>query len=273
MLAHEAWLAGRVTERDWQGFVRLREVTDPSAFYIVYDWHDGHTLAQILDEERHRRRARCAVAEVIDAGLAIARALGRLHRQGVTHRDIQPRNLHRSDDGQWRILDLGVALSGREPSEVRALHAGTPSYMNPEQWLEQDAEAGPARYADARSDLFALGVTLYEWLTGTLPYGEIEPWQIARYRHDPRAPSRRRPDVPIWLDHVLLKAIARDRSERFETVEEFVLALERGAARPLPAPSRTPLIVRDPAALWRSAFFVALIFDCLLVFWLLFLPR
>ncbi|TMH70487.1 MAG: bifunctional protein-serine/threonine kinase/phosphatase, partial [Betaproteobacteria bacterium] len=136
-----------------------------------------------------------------------------------------------------------------------------------------DTAADPVRYGDAQSDLFALGVTLYECLTGALPYGEIEPWQIARYRRDPRAPSRRRPDIPIWLDHVVLKAIARDRRERFETAEEMVLALERGAARPLAAPGLTPLAVRDPAALWKIAFGIALIFDALLIFWLLFLPR
>jgi len=114
---------------------------------------------------------------------------------------------------------------------------------------------------------------LYEWLTGTLPYGEIEPWQLARYRRDPPSPSRRRPDVPIWLDQVVLKAVARDRRERFETAEELVLALERGAARPLAVRGATPLVVRDPAALWKIAFAIALIFDVLLVFWLLFLPR
>jgi serine/threonine protein phosphatase PrpC len=273
MLAHEAWLARRVTQRDAQGFVRIRETAAPSAFYLVFDWHSGTTLAQMLADRRGATAKRSGVADVVAAALQIGRALGRLHRQGVIHRDINPRNLHRSEDGQWRILDLGVALSGREPPELRALHAGTPSYMNPEQWLDPDAGARHACQADAQSDLFALGVTLYEWLTGMLPYGEIEPWQIARYRRDPTPPSRRRPDIPIWLDHILLKAIARDRRERFETAEELVLALERGAARPLPAPGHTPLVVRDPVAIWRIAFAVALLFDVLFVVWLLFLPR
>src|SRR5947208_1588273 len=78
-------------------------------------------------------------------------------------------------------------------------------------------------------------------------------------------------DVPIWLDHVALKAIALDRKQRFETAEEMVLALERGASRPLAAPGATPLVARDPAALWKIAFGVSLLFNALLVYWLLFL--
>ena len=79
--------------------------------------------------------------------------------------------------------------------------------------------------------------------------------------------------MPIWLDHVVLKAVARDPRQRFETAEEFALALERGAARPLQAPPATPLLRREPAALWKAALLVSLLFNALLVVWLLFLPR
>ncbi|HET9646153.1 MAG TPA: bifunctional protein-serine/threonine kinase/phosphatase [Burkholderiaceae bacterium] len=262
MLAHEAWLGARVTERDDRGFVRVHEVHEPSALYIVFDWHGGQTLEHWLAQGR-----RFSVDEVVAGSLEIVRALGRLHRHGVIHRDIKPGNLHLADDGHWRILDLGVALSGREPAAQRQLRAGTPSYMNPEQWIEE----GPG--ANAASDLYAMGVTMYRWLTGRLPYGEIEPYQKARFRRDPIAPSRLRPDVPIWLDHVVLKAVALDERQRFETAEEFALALERGASRALRAPAVTPLIRRDPSALWKAALVVSLLFNVLLVVWLLFLPR
>ena len=79
--------------------------------------------------------------------------------------------------------------------------------------------------------------------------------------------------MPIWLDHVVLKAIALDPKQRFETAEEFVLALERGASRPLAAPNGTPLAARDPRVLWQIALGVSLLFNALLVYWLLFLPR
>ena len=261
MLAHEAWLGQRVCARGDAGFVRVHErAADATALYTVFDWHQGRTLEQVLASGK-----RPPVADVVAAAVQLARAPGLLHRQGVVHRDIKPGNLHRGDDGQWRVLDLGVALSGREGAAQRELHAGTPSYMNPEQW---DGAA-----ADAAGDLFALGVTLYQWLTGHLPYGEIEPFQSGRYRRDPTAPSRLRPDVPIWLDHLLRKAVARELALRFETAEELLLALERGASRPVSAPPATPLLRRDPAAAWKIGLAFSLLLNGLLVVWLLFLPH
>ncbi len=269
MLVHEAWIAGRVAEavprRGEAGFVRSRPTPDASAFYIVFDWHPGETLEQLRASGR-----RFEVADIVEATLGLARAIGRLHRLGIVHRDIKPGNLHLGDDGQWRILDLGTAVSGSDSVAVRQRPAGTPSYMNREQW---GTDTAPPAAADEAADIYALGVTLYEWLTTKLPYGDVEPYQVGRFRRDPRPPSRLRPDVPIWLDHVVLKAVALERAARFDTAEEFVLALERGAARPLGAPRGTPLAVRDPTTLWKIGFGVSLLFNALLIYWLLFLPH
>ena len=269
MLAHEGWLGARLTERlapgEPAGFVRTRQPRaghEASAFYLVFDWHAGRTL-----EQRLAAGQRGEVGEIVAAAITIGKALGRLHRAGVVHRDIKPDNLHCADDGRWRILDLGAAVSGHEPEAARVLHAGTPSYMNPEQWADEPQPA------DAASDLYALGATLYRWLGGRLPYGEIEPYQRGRYRHDPASLSRLAPDVPVWLDHLVRKAVARDPKLRFETAEELVLALERGAARVLAAPAATPLALRDPAALWKVGFAIAALLNGLLIVWLLFLPR
>jgi serine/threonine protein phosphatase PrpC/serine/threonine protein kinase len=262
MLAHEAWLGLRITATGEHGFVKVHPREGQlSAFYLVFDWHHGRTLEQLMNGG-----APPAVADAVAAATAWARALARLHRQGVIHRDIKPGNLHLGEDGVWRLLDLGVALSGRESAAQRELHAGTPSYMNPEQWEE-------GGQADAGSDLFALGVTLYQWLTGRLPYGDIEPYQLGRYRRDPVHASRQRPDVPIWLDHLLAKAVARQAAQRFETAEELLLALERGASRPLSAPPATPLIQRDPQALLKLCLGLSVALNLVLLLWVLILPR
>jgi serine/threonine protein phosphatase PrpC len=271
MLAHEAWLAKRMrTSRAADNLVALVDLDKPTAFYLLYEWHAGETLQQMLD-----RKHAFSVVQAVQVATHAAKALGRLHRQGVIHRDVKPANLHQGEDGVLRLLDLGVALSGREPESTRLLHAGTPSYINPEQWgYNARGGEGPEEGPDAQSDLFALGVTLYQLLAGgKLPYGDVLPYQAGRYWRDPIAPSRHNPEVPIWLDHIALKAVARDKRQRFETAEELLLALERGASRPLTAPPPTPLMQRDPTALWKIALGLSVLVNVLLVYWLLFLPK
>jgi serine/threonine protein kinase len=279
MLAHEAWLARAMqSSRAADHLVYLHErppaAKGQTAFYLLYDWHAGETLQQMLE-----RGHRFSPMQAVTAATHVLKALGRLHRQNVVHRDIKPANLHLGEDGVLRLLDLGVAISGREPQAMRQLHAGTPSYINPEQWGFAITAAGvdsaaPAEPPDAKSDLFALGVTLYQLLTdGQLPYGEVLPYQSGRYYRDPVAPSRHNPEVPIWLDHVVQKAVARDKRARFETAEEFLLALERGASRPLTAPAATPLLQRDPTMLWKLLLVISGLFNLLLIYWLLFLPK
>lgn len=269
LLAHEIWLGLRLTEDARQrrqgqaaGLVGVRRPAQPSHFYAVFDWHAGQTLEQQLAAGE-----RPDAAELLRMARAIALALSLLHAARCVHRDVKPANLHRGEDGQWRLLDLGVALSERSPPALRGLHAGTPSYINPEQWDQ------PPRPPDAGSDLFALGVTLYQALSGRLPWGELEPYQRARYARAPQPLRRLRPELPIWLDHLILKAIATDPKQRFETADEFLLALERGAARSLPAPRSTPLAAREPLLLWQIGLFVSVLLNLLLVLWLLGLPK
>ena len=114
-------------------------------------------------------------------------------------------------------------------------------------------------------DMYAAGVTLYRALTRKFPYGEVEPFQHPRFG-DPVAPIRYRPDIPEWLENVLLKAVARDPALRFETAEEFLLALERGAARPLAAPAATPLLSRAGENRWRTAALLSLVINIVLIY-------
>ncbi|GGC16425.1 serine/threonine protein kinase [Oxalicibacterium flavum] len=248
--AHEEWLARRVVGRF---FPQVISPAQKSRLYYLTTWHEGSTLQQQLDVGKH-----FTIPEVLGCGIRLVRALGALHRRSIVHRDIKPANIHLGSDGELRILDLGVAQSGLEAEdEVRAPRAGTPSFLAPEQF--DDAPASPA------TDLYAAGVTLYLLLTRRYPYGEIEPFQTPRFG-SPVMPSRHRPDLPMWLENVLLKAIAADPAERFETAEEFLLALERGAAQPLARPAAKPLAERDPTALWRALALISVVANLLLLY-------
>lgn len=268
MLAHEIWLGLRLAEAPRHrrrggesGFVRVHPPAEGAThFYAVFDWHGGQTLEQLLAQ------GPLDVAQAMALGTTVARALSLLHAAGVVHRDIKPANLHLGDDGQWRVLDLGVALSPRAPAAARELHAGTPSYINPEQWQD------PPAPADAGADLFALGVTLYQALTRRLPYGEIEPYQLGRYKREPAAVSRLQPSVPMPLDRLVMRAIAREARARFETADELLLALERLAARDQPAPPRAARAAGDPAVPWQIGLALSVLLNLLLIGWLAFLP-
>jgi serine/threonine protein phosphatase PrpC len=261
MLAHEIWLGQRLAGQKRRGLssnplVRLRQPESPSAFYAVFDWHGGQTLEQLI------AAAPLEPAQAVDMAKACAQALGLLHAARCVHRDVKPANLHRGDDGVWRLLDLGVTLSPRAPKSLAGLHAGTPAYVNPEQW---DGEA-----PTPGSDLYALGVTLYQALTGRLPFGELAPYQDSRKRKEPPSVTRLNPAVPMWLDRLVARAMARDAGRRFETAEELLLELERGAARGLQTVA--PRAQRDPLLPWQLGLAVSLLFNALLVLWLLALP-
>jgi len=221
-----------------------------SCLYYVMSYHEGATLQQRLD-----RGAHFSIADTVKLGIRLLKGLGALHRLNIVHRDIKPANLHLGADDKLRILDLGVALNRGAMHLTSDGSAGTPSYMAPELLAGQPA--------DAQADLYAAGVALYHLLTRKYPYGEIEPFQHPKFG-DPAMPTRYRPDIPQWLEAVLLKAVAREKKLRFETAEEFLLALERGERGPVAQPPRTPLVARDPLLLWHSIAAVSLILNLIL---------
>ena len=165
-----------------------------------------------------------------------------LHRRNILHRDIKPENLLRGDDGELRLLDFGLAYCpGLSQDEAHSL-PGTPSYIAPEAF----DGAAPA----ARQDLYAAGVTLYRSLTGHYPFGEIEAFQRPRFG-TPTPASRYRPDLPAWLDECLARALASEPTQRYETAEQWLLALEQGERKALAVKPR-PLLEREPLKVWRG---------------------
>ncbi|MBL8435459.1 MAG: bifunctional protein-serine/threonine kinase/phosphatase [Zoogloea sp.] len=255
-LAHEEWLARRVNDA-W--FPQVIPHPQRSHLYYLMSWHDGATLKARLDNGH-----RFGSGEVAELGTRILKGLAALHRLSIVHRDIKPDNLHVDAEGRLRILDLGVAAAdsqhdGQKFEEIN--NPGTPSYMAPELHAARPEPASP------QTDLYAVGVTLYQLLTRKYPYGEIEPFQTPKFG-DPVPPTRYRPDIPAWLESVLLKAVAREPRARFETAEEFLLALERGAHRPLVVPRKSPLLERDPQLGLKLVAALSLVAN-LLMLWLL----
>ncbi len=252
-LLMEEWLAKRVLAHYFPQVVP-QVAGARSALYYVMSYHEGATLQQRLDQGQH-----FSVADVAQIGIRLAKGLSALHRLHVIHRDIKPANLHSDIEGKLRILDLGVAMNPWTEDSARG-NAGTPSFIAPELF------AGAA--ATVQSDLYAAGVTLYHLLTRKYPYGEIEPFQHPRFG-DPVPPTRYRPDIPQWLETILLKAVARDPAQRFETTEEMLLALEHGEMQPLAALPPTPLMARNPLAVWQTLALASFLFNLILLYFLL----
>jgi protein phosphatase len=200
------------------------------------------------------------IAGVAKAGVDILKGVAALHRLNIIHRDIKPANVHQGIDQCLRILDLGVATSS-SVGEIDAIeNPGTPSFMAPE--LFNGGEAA------VRSDLYAIGVTLYHLITRKYPYGEIEPFQHPRFG-EPIPPSRYRPEIPQWLENIILKAVAPLPEARFETAEEMLLALENGELKPILAPARTPLIARARFIKWQWIAVFSLLLNLFFIFLLI----
>lgn len=254
-LAYEEWLGRRVVSPD---FPQVVAWPTRAHLYYLMSWHEGASLARHLQQGR-----RFTPVEAADLATRVLKALTVLHRLGIIHRDIKPENVHLGADGRLRLLDLGVAAAdGHEGTETfgEINNPGTPSYMAPE--LHAGGTASEA------SDLYAIGVTLYQLLTRKYPYGEIEPFQHPKFG-DPVPPTRYRPDIPEWLESIILKAVAREPEARFETAEEFLLALDHGAQRPLRVARSTPLLQRDPQFALKLLAVGSVVLNLLLLFVLL----
>lgn len=261
VLAGDAEAASRLLAEEWflkrvhsHYFPDVLALPGRNFLYFAVRYFDGATLQDKLDAGQH-----FSPVEAVTLAIRVLKGLAALHRLDIVHRDLKPANLHVDNDGKLRILDLGVARCPTLDARESNAQPGTPSYMAPE--LFNDMDAG------AQTDLYAVGVTLYHLLTRKYPYGEIEPFQHPKFG-EPAPPARYRPDIPPWLENAILKAVAREPAQRFETAEEMLLALERGEANPL-LRRRTPLIERSPAGAWPLIATLSIALNLLLLFLLL----
>ncbi|MGV3581507.1 MAG: protein kinase domain-containing protein [Methylophilus sp.] len=249
-LMNEEWLAKRVVSQCVPQVLPL-SIDRRHHLYYVMTWHEGATLQQRLDNGHH-----FTINGVAKVGADLMRGLSMLHRVNIVHRDIKPANIHIGSDQRLRILDLGVALNTTVVMPETMENPGTPSFMAPELF--------EGKTASIASDVYAAGVTLYYLLTRKYPYGEIEPFQTPRFG-EPIRPTRYRPEIPSWLENIILKAIARDIEKRFETSEEMLHALEYGELRPV-AVQRTPLIARARLVTWQWFAIFSLMLNFLLIY-------
>jgi beta-lactam-binding protein with PASTA domain/predicted Ser/Thr protein kinase len=185
--------------------------------YIVMEYVEGRTLRDVIRSEGPLMPERAA-----EIAAAVARALSAAHQTGLVHRDIKPGNIMITSDGQVKVMDFGIArtATGDTLTQTAAV-LGTASYLSPEQ-----AQGEPV---DARSDIYSLGCVLYEMLIGNAPFTGDSPVAIA-YKHvrdDPVPPSQKNRDVPRDLEAVVMKAMAKNPANRYQSADEMRQDLER----------------------------------------------
>src|SRR5438876_10614527 len=187
-------------------------------YYIAMEYLDGRSLKELIVA-----RGPAPIHLAVDYARQILAAIRFAHRHGIVHRDIKPHNVLVDAEGRLKVTDFGIARAGASQMTEAGSIIGTAQYLSPEQ------ARGSA--VDQRSDLYSVGVVLYEMLTGDVPFTGETPVEIAmRHLSDtPQPPSTKRPEIPPDLDMIVLRALAKNPDDRFQTAEEMDAELERVA--------------------------------------------
>jgi eukaryotic-like serine/threonine-protein kinase len=202
--------------------------------YIVMEYVDGRTLRDLLREDRRLLPERAM--EITDG---VLRALDYSHRNGIVHRDIKPGNVMLTRASDVKVMDFGIA---RAVSDSQATMTQTAQVIGTAQYLSPEQARGER--VDARSDLYSTGCLLYELLTGRPPFTGDSPVAIAyqHVRENPIPPSRVDPEIPGWADAIVLKAMAKDPADRYQSAGEMRQDIQRAlSGMPVAAPTRTEL--------------------------------
>jgi predicted Ser/Thr protein kinase len=211
---------------------------DAGRQYIVFEYVEGENLKQLLE-----RTGPMSVHEALDMALQMARALSFAHGRGLIHRDVKPQNVLLNAEGQAKMTDFGIARSvDVQGVTITGTVLGTSEYIAPEQARGQQV--------DAQTDVYSLGVVLYELLTGNVPYdGDNFVTVALRHVNEP-VPSvlERRPDAPPRLALAVEQAMAKSPDERYESMDELVGELESCRAELDPSSEDATMIARRPMA-------------------------
>src|SRR6516165_5658522 len=200
---------------------------DDGAYFIVMEYIDGRSLSAVLRDPQ-----KLDPRQVAMIGAGVAAALGFAHRHGVVHRDVKPGNVLITPEGEVKVTDFGIARAVNTEESLTQTGAvmGTAAYFSPEQ--------AEGKGVDARSDIYSLGVVLYEMAVGRPPFSGDSPVAVAskHVRDQPALPREVNPRVPVALEAVIMKAMAKDPEARYGSAEELRADLLRYAeGRPVEA--------------------------------------
>ena len=211
---NELKLSRKISHRNVGRMYELME--DEGSLFITMEYVPGQDLKGLI-----RQSGRLAIGTTISIAKQICEGLAEAHRLGVIHRDLKSHNILIDKKGKARIVDFGIArsLTGKSITRVGAM-IGTPEYMSPEQT--------EAKELDHRSDIYSLGVILYEMVTGQLPFEGDTPLSVAMKHKGaiPRDPKELNPQIPGDLSRLILKCLEKDKENRYEDAEELLSELD-----------------------------------------------
>jgi len=203
---------------DHPGVMKVFVDENRSRVYMVMEWVEGRLLRKILDEERKLPPERA-----VRLAIRILDALGYTHARGVAHRDLKPENIMVDENDAIKLIDFGIAASSKSRRLTFAKLSqtmGTPDYISPEQVK--------GKRGDARSDLYAMGVMLYEMLTGKVPFSGANAFLIMNDRllNNPEPPREIDSSITPQLQEIIYRALERDPKNRYPNARDFVWDLE-----------------------------------------------
>lgn len=203
---------------DHPGVMKVFMDEDRSQLYMVMEWVDGRLLRKILDEEK-----RLPSERAVKIAVGVCNALDYIHSHGVVHRDLKPENIMVDAHDDVKLIDFGIAAKAgaRRLTFAKLSNVmGTPEYISPEQVK--------GKRGDGRSDIYALGVMLYEMLTGKEPFQGSNPFAIMNDRllNNPVPPREIDASISPQLQEIIYRALERDPKNRYATAHEFAWDLE-----------------------------------------------